>query len=219
MTDKDSKKIQNSDCCSQKDCCPSSPDTTTQQVAKKKQAWKIAIFTLGMLMIVGATAYAIITRHISTSNTPLDNSGLPQITSGTGESAPNILGLGDLDWVQNLDATFTEHNFVFVILPGNNDDSTNKVASQVANVEAKIKAEGGNVSTLTLSPSDPEFSTTVERLAIEQLPAVLPINKNGNGAIIAGNFTEVDLLQAYLIVSRPSSSCCPSSSSSSGCCP
>lgn len=218
MSDKCPENMQKPDCCSQKDCCPPSPDNTTQQVAKKKQAWKIAIFTLGMLMIVGATAYSIITRHIS-SNTPLDNSGVPQITSSTGGSAPNILGLGDLDWVQNLDATFTEHDFVFVILPGNNDDSTKKVASQVANVEAKIKAEGGRVSTLTLSPSDPEFSTTVERLAIEQLPAVLPINKNGNGAIVTGNFTEVELMQVYLTVSMPSSSCCPGSSSSSGCCP
>jgi len=224
MSDKGSEKVQKTDCCPQKDCCPSPVDTTKPQPPSRQPWWKIAVFALGMLMIAGAASYSIITRHINALNTPLDKSGIPQIASSTGGNASNILGLGDLAWVQNLSTAFAKHDFIFVILSSNDDDSTKKVASQVANVEAKIKAEGGSVGNLTLSPSDPEFSTTVERLAIQQLPAVLPISKSGNAAIVTGNFTETDLLQTYLVVSKSSSSCCPSSSnssspSSSGCCP
>jgi len=215
MSDKDFKKTQKVDCCTQKDCCPTTSDNTTQQVARKKQLWKIAVFALGMLMIVGATSYSIITRHINASSTPLDNSGIPQIASSTGGNAPSILGLGDLAWVQNLNSTFVDHDFIFVILPGSDSDSTKTIANRVTEATATIEAKGARVDIITLSADDPEFLVTTERLAIIQLPAVLAISVSGNAAIMPGDTTEGKLLQAYVVVSQPI--CAPGSSS--GCCP
>jgi len=216
MSDKDFKKTQKVDCCTQKDCCPSTSDNTTQQVARKKQLWKIAVFALGMLMVVGATSYAIITRHINASSTPLDNSGIPQIASSTGKNVPNILGLGDLAWVQNLSTTFIEHDFIFVILPDSDINSTKTLTNRISDAAAAIEARGARVEIITLSPDDPEFSITMHRLAIGQVPAVLAISVSGNGAIITGDITEGNLLQTYLVVSQPPV-CAPGSSS--GCCP
>src|SRR4030042_4345870 len=166
MSDKDFKKTQKVDCCTQKDCCPTTADNTTQQVARKKQLWKIAVFALGMLMIVGATSYSIITRHINASSTPLDNSGIPQIASSTGKNVPNILGLGDLAWVQNLSTTFIEHDFIFVILPDSDINSTKTLTNRISDAAAAIEASGARVEIITLSPDDPEFSITMHRLAI-----------------------------------------------------
>ena len=116
---------------------------------------------------------------------------------------------------KNLAAKFTDHDFIFVILPGNDSDSTKTLANRVAEATAKIEAKGARVETITLSASDPEFSITTERLAITQLPAVLAISISGNGAIITGDITEGKLLQTYVVVSQPI--CAPGSSP--GCCP
>jgi len=215
MSDKDSKKMQKADCCDQKGCCPSPADSTKQQPPSKKQWWKIAVFSLGMLMVIGASAYSIITRHINASSTPLDKSGIPQIASNTGRNAASTLGIGDLLWVQELNAIFTNHDLIFVILPGNDSNSANILADRISDATAIIEARHTSVGTFTLSASDPEFSITTERLAITQLPAVLVMSTSGNGAIITGDITEEKLLQTYVVVTQPV--CAPGSSS--GCCP
>jgi hypothetical protein len=214
MSDKDSKKMQKADCCDQKDCCPSSSDKTTQQPAGGKKWWKIAVFALGMLMVIGASAYSIITRHINASSVPLDKSGVLQIASNTGYNAASTLGIGDLAWVQEVNAIFTNHDLIFVILPGSDGDSTKTLADRISDATAKIEARHTSVGTFTLSASDPEFSITTERLAITQLPAVLVLGNSGNGAIITGDITEGKLLQTYVVVTQPI--CAPGGSS--GCC-
>ena len=206
--------MQKTDCCSQKDCCPSPPDNTTQQSPNRKQWWKIAVFALGMLMVVGATAYSLIIRHTSASSVPLDNSGVPQIASSTCSNAASTLGIGDLAWVQELNAISTDHDLIFVILPGSDGDLTKIVADRISDAAVQIEARHTSVGTFTLSASDPEFSITAERLAIAELPAVLALCTTGNGAIITGDITEGKLLQTYVVVTQPV--CVPGGSS--GCC-
>jgi len=180
---------------------------------QKRQWWKIAGFALGILLIAAATTYALTTRNSAASSGPLGN--VPSIGSNTGKSAPAAMGVGDLKWAKNLAAKFTDHDFIFVILPGSDSDSTKTLANRVSDASAKIEAQGARVETMTLSASDPELLITAERLAIGQLPAVLAIAISGNGAIITGDITEGKLLQTYVVVSQPV--CVPGGSS--GCCP
>ena len=181
----------------------------------KRQWWKIAGFALGILLIAAAATYALTTRNSAASSGPLGNGNVPSIGSNTSKSAPAVMGVGDLKWTKNLAAKFTDHNFIFVILPGSDNSSNETLANRVSEASAKIEARGARVDTITLSASDPEFSITTERLAITQLPAVLAIAISGNGAIMTGDITEGKLLQTYLVVSQPV--CAPGSSP--GCCP
>lgn len=208
MSDKSPNDIQKTDCCAQGECCSSS-------TANQKQWWKIAVFALGMLLVVSGITYSLVTRHSAASNVPLGQGAIPAIGSNASKSAAAAMGIGELTWVQNLTALFSKNDFVFVILPKGDDDSAKAVAIQVTGAAEKIRAEGVSVSSMTLSSSDPEFTTTTERLGISQLPAVLIVAKSGNGAIVTGNLDETKLLQAYLVVSNPT---CPPGSSS-GCCP
>ena len=179
----------------------------------KRQWWKIAGFALGILLIAAAATYALTTRNSAASSGPLGN--VPSIGSNTSKSAPAAMGVGDLKWAKNLATKFTDHDFIFVIMPGSDSDFTKTLTNRVSDAAAKIEAKGARVDTITLSASDPEFSITTERLAIAQLPAVLAISASGNGAIMTGDITEGKLLQTYLVVSQPI--CAPGSSS--GCCP
>ena len=215
MSDKSSEKMKKTECCDQKGCCPSASDDATKPPDGGKKWWKIAVFTLGVFLIIGATAYSLITRHTSASSKPLDNSGIPQVASSTCARAIASLGIGDLVWAQELNAIFTNHDLVFVILPENDSNSTNTLVNRISDATAKIEARGARVGTLTLNASDPEFSITMQRLALGQLPAVLALSTTGNGAIVTGDITEGKLLQTYVTISQPV--CAPGSSS--GCCP
>ena len=183
--------------------------------APKKQWWKIAIFTLVILLVAGAVTYALTTRSSAASSGPLSNGDVPSLGSNTSQNAPASTGVGDLNWVKNLPAKLADHDLIFVILPDSDSNSTNTLATRVAGAAAKIEARGVRVETLTLSTSDPELSITAERLAIAQLPAVIAIGPSGNGLILTGDITEGKLLQAYLTASQPV--CAPGSSP--GCCP
>jgi hypothetical protein len=180
----------------------------------KMKWWKITGFALGILLIAAAATYALTTRNSAASSGPLTNGTVPSIGSNTSQSAPAAMGVGDLNWVQNLAAKFTDHDFIFVILPENDSSSTNTLANRVAEATVMIEARGARVDTMTLSASDPEFSITTERLAITQLPAVLATSVSGNGVILTGDITVGKLLQTYLVVSQPV--CAPGSSP--GCC-
>jgi hypothetical protein len=207
MSKKGSEKTPKMDCCDQKGCCPSSEDGTKQQPPSKRQWWKIAVFALGMLMVIGAIAYSLIIRHTSTST-------VPQIASATYGKALSTLGIGDLLWAQELNTIFSDHDLIFVILPGNDTNSNDTLTSRISDTIAKIEARHTSVGIFTLSASNPEFSLTTERLAITELPAVLALSNGGNGAIMTGDITEGKLLQTYVVVTQPV--CVPGGSS--GCC-
>jgi hypothetical protein len=214
MSDKNCEKTPKADCCDQKGCCVSPENNTGQQPPSRKRWWKIAVFALGVLLVIGTTTYSLVTRHTSASSTPLDNSGIPQIATNTWTMAISAMGIGDLVWAQDIKSIFTDHDLILVILPENDSNSTETLSKRVSDASAKIEARGARVGTLTLSSSDPEFSITMKRLALGQLPAVLVLSTTGNGAIITGDITEGKLLQTYVTVSQPI--CAPGSSP--GCC-
>jgi hypothetical protein len=179
----------------------------------KRAWWKIAALAVGIVLVLTATTYALVTRQSSASSGTLSQGAAPPVAATTA-SAPATMGIGDLKWAKNVTTKFADNDFIFVVLPGS-DSTTEVLTNRVADAAAKIEAKAARVETITLSASDPEFSITKERLAISQLPAILAISSTGNGAILTGDITEAKLLQAYLVVSQP---ICPPGSSS-GCCP
>ena len=88
---------------------------------------------------------------------------------------------------------------------------TGKADQTVKTSLEKIRQSGGAVEVMTLSSTDPEFQPTLDRLAIQKLPAVLVFAATGQGAIVKGDITETKLLQAYLTLQKtcvPGSGCC-----------
>jgi len=212
MNEKSSEKRGKTDCCAQGECCSSSAVDEHGQSKKRIEWWKIAVFSLGMFMVVAGITYSLITRHSEASS----NVAVNNISSPVPSSACDILGIGELEWAKELDPVFVKTDFIFVVLPENNEDTSQEIPSHVAGVTEKIRAQGLNVDSMILSPNDPEFVKTTEKLAILQLPAVLILGKNGNGAIVTGNLDESKLMEAYLVVTI-TPPCIPGSSS--GCCP
>jgi hypothetical protein len=176
---------------------------------KNVQWWKIAVCALGVLMIVGAVTYALITRAAASSTAPL-NSRL--VLSTAAINTPDSGGVGELNWVTGLSPRYETYDFIFVVFPGN-DELTGKVGQAVKTATEKIGQSGTVVDTMTLSPADPEFQASLDRLAIQKLPAVLLLASTGQGEIVKGDITETKLLQAYLSLQK---TCVPGAS---GCCP
>jgi len=177
--------------------------------ASANQWWKIAVCIVGVIMIAGAVIYTLMTRNAVSSNTQTGNSAaLPAAAS----NKPTSDGVGELNWVQNLSAKYETNDYIFIILPGN-EDLTSKVTQMVNSSVEKIRKEGIAIDIMTLSSKDPEFTQTTERLAIQKLPAVLLFAASGQGAILKGDITETKLLQGFITLQN---TCIPGAS---GCCP
>ncbi|HEX7365085.1 MAG TPA: hypothetical protein VF366_07970 [Dehalococcoidia bacterium] len=211
MTKKGSKNIEEPCSCDDKTCCQ---PQSSQKPEGIKKWWKIGVFSLGVILIIGATTYSLITRQTGASNT-VDTSAIPQINTSSCGNALTSLGVNDLIWAQDLNSIFIDHDIVFVILPDSDAATNSTLTTRISDATAKIEDRGDRVGTFTLGATDPEFSTTMQRLALAQLPAVIILSYTGNGAIVTGDITEGKLLQTYVTVSQPV--CAPGSVS--GCCP
>ena len=238
MNDKCSSDIQQADCCDQQDCCPSSTCGVSQGPTGGRGWWKTAVFTIVMLLVAGMVAYSILTPESDAASTPAgevsevlmvpvvpDNAPgtrgptLLNKTASASDDALASLVDGELTSLYNLDGIFPDHDFVFVLLSGDDNVSTTQVARLVVEAAAKIQAQNVGVGIFTLSPDNPEFGYTVDRLSIPGLPAVLALSDTGSIYPVIGEITETSLLQTYLGSCGTSSSCPPSGSSSSSCCP
>ena len=175
--------------------------------------WKIAIFSIVLLIAAGAIVYSVITLN-SGEIAATSNDLKAQDGANTSSNTPSAPDISDLTWVKNLKVTFAEHDFAFIILPGNDVDSNRNVEKEIANASAKIQSDGIIVDTLSLDKQNPEYSITIDRMAITRLPAVFAVNSSGYGMIIVGDITETKLLQAFLTAAK---ACAPGASS--GCCP
>lgn len=171
--------------------------------------WKIGLCALGVLMIAGAIVYSLMIRNNEGSGVSTDASATP--TAAT-KAAQTSTGIGELNWVKDISQKFFNSDFIFVILPGS-ADATKTLDQTVAGTLEKIRGDGAVADVYTLSPQDPEFQVTADRLKITKFPAILLFASTGNGAIITGDITETKLLQAYLTVQQ---ACIPGNS---GCCP
>jgi hypothetical protein len=169
------------------------------------QWWKIGLCALGVLLIAGAIIYALVIRNGTSANTATT-------PAAAANNAQTSTGIGELNWAKNISKNYANSSYVFVILPGN-ADSTKAVDQTVADAIEKIKVDGIVADVLTLSPQDPEFQITVDRLKISKFPTILLLAATGSGAIISGDITETKILQTYLTLQK---TCVPGAS---GCCP
>ena len=179
-----------------------------KQSGNSNKWMKIGLCILGVLVIAGAVTYAVLTRQTSAS-------GASSTQPATDSAVKNTQSAGVIDglnWVKSVNTKFTDKDFLFVLLPGN-DDLTKKTEQTVSSAVEKIMQDGVSVGVFPLDPKDPELAITAERLSISNLPAVLLFSAAGSGAIITGDITETKLLQAYLTVLK---TCVPGNS---GCCP
>jgi len=174
---------------------------------KNIQWWKIALLALGVLMIAGAVTYTLVTRTSAATASQAANLSKTAKTAGFVASDMD----GELNWVKNLNTKFESNDFVIVILPGN-DDVTRKVEQLVESTCEKIRQDRTSIEFMTLSPADPEFPLTLDRLAIHKLPAILIMAPAGKQQIIKSDITESKILEAYLSLQG---TCVPGTS---GCC-
>ena len=221
MNNKCSDDIQKPDCCDQEDCCPPSSRNKTPETTGGRRWWKTAVFAVVMLIVAGMIAYSILAPETDATNIPISEVSAASTTPSLPDNSPATPSSGELTSLYNLDVIFADHDFIFVILPASDSESTTEAARLVAEAEAKIQAQDVRVGIFTLSQDNPEFATTADRWSIFQFPAVLALYKDGSGQLVAYDITETKLLQAYLgACGGTSSSCCPpSGGNSNSCCP
>jgi hypothetical protein len=175
---------------------------------KNIQWWKIALLVLGVMMIAAAVTYTLVLRASAATASEASNFSKTATTANVATSD----GEGELNWVKNLSTKFESSDYIIVIFAGS-DDLTAKADQMVKIASEKIRQDGTNIEAMTLSSTDSEFQTTLDRLAIQKLPAIRIVAPTGQGETIKGDITETKILQAYLSLQK---ACVPGAS---GCCP
>lgn len=200
MNNKYPDEARRAGCCDPGECCPPSSTDGAPGVAAGR-GWKTIVFVVVMLLAAGVTARSLLTRRPGRADT--------SSTSGPADESPLASAPRVLASLEELDGESTDHDFVFVILPGEDEDSLKEIKGPLAEATAKIQATGVGVGTYTLRRGGPGFVKAVDGIGIKQFPAVLALKKGCGGTVIKGDITETKLLLAYLEACGPSSSCCP----------
>ena len=95
-------------------------------------------------------------------------------------------------------AALAEHDFVYLILPGEAGAANQQAERAVAEAVAKIKASDRSAGILALSRAADNFAALASRFGVAQFPAVVALDEAGGSAVIAGEITQGELVQAYV---------------------
>lgn len=174
------------------DCCGSSPPAGTQ-------GNKFAISTLISLIIIvaaiGVAAHSIIYK---------DDSGCFQ--------NPDCV---ELKSFASLDKLATDKDFVFILLPGAEEESSGLTTRLIEEASKTISRNGIKVGTFTMNHDSPDYPKLVNAFKIKKLPAILAMGKGCGSVTITGDITQEKLIAGYKKASQSgggrSSSCCPKS--------
>ena len=178
--------------CADGACCAAS----TGQGATGRATWHTVVFAAVLLAAVGVAAHSLLGRRTAPAS---------------GEVAAPDEALAGLDSVR---AALADHEFVFIILPGQDASSDEAVAAAVSEAAAPIRARKVSVGVVTLSRDGDELDKAAGQFGVKAFPAVVALRKGGGQSVVEGEVTEDALLMAYVEACSPAS-CAPGSA----CCP
>lgn len=169
---------------------------------------KTFIFIIVMLAAAGVAAMSILKK--GSNKTSEEAAG----KFDTDLASLNICG-PSLDSLNRLNKEAADKDFVYVLLPGEGDQETEKVSGVIEKTSKVISENGTKVGHFTIKTDSDDYKNLVNSYGIDNFPAVLALGKGRGSAIITGEITQEKLLAAYIRASQPANcgpkagSCCP----------
>ncbi len=109
--------------------------------------------------------------------------------------------------LESLDGAFTDHEVVFVVLPGKASQPSKNLAGMMSAVISEIQADGEQPGIMMLQEDAAGYADVVDHFGIKEYPAVLALKKGCNQAVVQGDFSQADLMQAYQKACQPCFGC------------
>ena len=131
-------------------------------------------------------------------------------------NALNSATLKELDAA--VDELAADSDFVFVLLPGQDEGQAKAAGKLVDDVLKKISARGVRAGAFTLGTDAHGCAQLVQRFSLESFPSVVAMGRGCGAVAVTAEITEAKLLRAFVLASAPRSSW-GTGGRQSGCCP
>ncbi|MEE9443116.1 MAG: hypothetical protein V3V99_10680 [candidate division Zixibacteria bacterium] len=163
--------------CRSADCC--STDGREQSSIGRKV--KNIIFAIVMLTAVALAIYSLGYQEDDTANAGVNQGELNKTSFFT-------------------DDLLTDSDFLYIVLEGAGSavEKNPEILSLVEDVAESIRKSGVDIITVKTAPGEELFSSAVDNLSIQDLPAVVVAKKGKAPAILTGELSETTLMKAYL---------------------
>jgi len=107
-----------------------------------------------------------------------------------------------LESLASLNKVASEKDAVFVLVPAGNDEELAAIEKQIEAAANKIVSQGRSMAAFTLDKNAKDYTQITSQMPT---PCVFAMVKGGGMIVVSKDITEVNLLQAVVAASRPSS--------------
>lgn len=130
------------------------------------------------------------------------------ITTDNQSSKAGAFSCGEnLNSLKVLDKMTAGKGTVFLLLPGEEEESSKKASQQVENIIETLKAKGKQVAAFTLERDSEQYDEIVKRFSIESLPCVIVSGLEGQSLMVSQDITEEKLTQAFVLANMSTPGC------------
>jgi len=183
------------------DCCCSSENNSVECCQPGKSSWLSRI-------IFGVVILAAITVGVYSLAKKSDSSNDFQQAA--------ICGI-NLNTIASLEKLAADKDVIFILLADENEEQIYEASIQVESIVDKLLANSKRVSAFTLKKNAEDYSEVIKQCSIESIPCVVVWGSGCMPVVVAEDFSEARLMNAYVQASTPMPACIPGKGSS--CCP
>ncbi len=195
-----------------KDCCPGDATACCDEAATVRGA-RVKRIVSSLVLVAAALliAYQLVSdrRAAARAGETSFNIGGQVAEEAQAAGLSTVLCGETLDSLKSLDRVAAAKDVAFILLPGADAAVDGKVAAEVKAIVDKLSAQGKRVVAFTMEKGASDHGLLVKNFSVQALPAVVVLGRGCQSLAVSGEVSEEKLLRAFLLASRPGSSCAP----------
>jgi len=202
------------------ECCPPPQDGASGGGGTSGTSrGKTLIFVAVMLIAVGVAGYSFSKRFVGKTQDPeqplvtstnADAPGLswrnPLTIELPSETAAVSCGV-TLSSLKALDKVAADKEAVFILLPGESEESSRRATRHVDAVAKMLSDQGRQVAAFTLEKHGEGYEQLIKQFSVKSLPCVVVAGQGCGSAAVTAEITQIGLLRAFVQASMAPSSC------------
>ncbi len=200
-------------------CCPPAPDDSGGGNSGGSRG-RTYLFLAVMLIAVGVGGYSFSKKYVARSQDQVQ-----ALKASTGNLAANDPASGGavaacgitLSSLEALGEAAVGKEAVFVLLPGEGEESSRTASRQVNAVVEMLSEQGREIAAFTLQKHREGHGQLMRQMSVRSLPCVVVAGRGCGSVAVSGDITKLKLLQAFVQASTLPSAC--GAASKGSCCP
>ena len=108
-----------------------------------------------------------------------------------------------LESLQTLDTLAAGKDVVFIVMPGQDRQSSQVICKEIAVTLNKLRSLGQKIAAFTFGNTGPDYDRLVNHFAVESFPCVVVLGRGGSASAVSGDISEARLYNAFALATQP----------------